>query len=259
MGSDRLRLERHRLAEGGLGFLALAAGQPQRAEVAVQRGLGIEADGQLHLLERLVEVREPGQRVGPQHQRVGVGRRQRDRLVGAGARLLEPPREQQQRSGADLDVGPLRQQVGRLDELRQRPRLIADLVEALGELELRVGELRLLGDGVAVLEDRLGQPALGGEALGRVVVALRALAAGGHAGRERQRGDDRRQPRRPSADAAAAHHRAPPLAAIRAITASTLASTDCAAASMTRSASAGASYGADTPGKSPSSPASARA
>ena len=52
--------------------------------------LGSRRTRLLHLLERALEIRQAGERIGAQHERIDVLRIHRQRLVGAASRVLEP-------------------------------------------------------------------------------------------------------------------------------------------------------------------------
>jgi hypothetical protein len=105
------------------------------------------------LLERPVEVPEARQRVGAQHERVGVLRLDGERLVGARLRVLGPAGQEQQRARLQLRVRILRQQVRRAHVFAERSGEVLLLHVGVGELQVRLRQHRVFLHRVPQLQD----------------------------------------------------------------------------------------------------------
>ena len=119
--------------------------------------------------------------------RIDILRRDRQRLVGPGQRLLGSAEGQERLSRLQLRGRIFGEQVSGPDELRQCGCAVALRFVQFRELQPRRRQTRVLLDGVAILEDRCGQVALGHLRVAAIDVVLRAPRAPGDRHREHGR------------------------------------------------------------------------
>ncbi len=194
VGEPQLRGHRRRLDLDGpperlLGFLGVALGHLQRAEVGVAAALlGRQRDGGLDLLDGAIEVLHACGGVAQQDLRVHALRIDSQGLFRPRARVLELAREQQAAARLHLRLDVVGHEVGRPDVFGHGPDRVAQVRVGFGQLEPGFAVPLVDAHRVAVLDDGVGVLALRDQRvtvgdvlpLGFVVVARTCRGRHGH-------------------------------------------------------------------------------